>query len=628
MGPMPRISVVVPIHNVEAYLRPCLRSIATQTSADLEVVMVDDGSTDGSAAIAADFARRDTRFRLLAQPNAGLGAARNTGADAARGEFLAFVDGDDVLTPRAYERLLAALDRTGSDFATGNVHRLAGTGTSQAAFLARTFARTRLATHVTRFRPLLADRVAWNKLWRRSFWDAERLRFPEGVVHEDIPVTLPAHFSARSVDVIAEPVYLWRVREDGAPSITQRRLERRVLLDRLAAIEHVSAHLAVHGPRGAKAWYDERLVADDLRLHLDLLGDADEGYRELFLDRVNAFLDGAHDGIYAPLAAIDRLKWHLVRRRLLPELLEVLRFQRHELPHTPPQRRLGRWYGDYPFRGDRRLAIPGSVYRLGREDAQLALSAGVESVHRDGKRIVVRGRAAIEGLGGRQRIAIAAFRPGRRRIGPVRLATIAADGAFEAALDPAALRGDRYELRAQVRARGMSRRRSRFAVEAPRERCAVDVPAGDTLVSVAAAECGKVTVDVRTRWMTVLDRRFVGEYLELTGELRMGPGARPTLEARRESDGLAYTYPVRVDDGRTPGTFGVRLLLEELRPDDDAAVWELWAVDGALRVPLSLAEGVPLYRSRDGGAAVRLTPQATRAAAPSDALAGSQLERT
>jgi CDP-glycerol glycerophosphotransferase len=174
---------------------------------------------------------------------------------------------------------------------------------------------------------LLADRTAWNKLWRRSFWDAHALRFPEGVVHEDIPVVLPAHFSARTVDVIADPVYLWRVREDGARSITQRRLERRALLDRLAAIEHVGAHLAEHGPPGAKAWYDERVVADDLRLHLDLLGHADPDYRELFLDRANAFLDRARDGIYGPLAAIDRLKWHLVRRRLLPELLEVLRFR-------------------------------------------------------------------------------------------------------------------------------------------------------------------------------------------------------------------------------------------------------------------------------------------------------------
>ena len=222
---MARISVVVPVYDVESYLPACLQSIARQEVDDLEVVVVDDGSRDGSAEIAATFARHDPRFRLIRQPNGGLGRARNAGLDAATGEYLAFADGDDVVPSGAYARLLGSLERTGSDLASGNVLRLNRQGTVPAQFLARTFARTRLRTHVTRFRPLLADRTAWNKLWRRAFWDAQRLRFPEGVVHEDIPVTLPAHLAAAKVDVLAAPVYHWRLREDGAPSITQRRLE-------------------------------------------------------------------------------------------------------------------------------------------------------------------------------------------------------------------------------------------------------------------------------------------------------------------------------------------------------------------------------------------------------------------
>src|SRR4051794_16721627 len=100
---MPRVSVVVPMYNVEAYVEDCLRSLAQQTLFDLEVVMVDDGSTDGTAAIARRFADRDTRFRLVSQPNGGLSQARNTGTDAASGEFLAFVDSDDVVPRHAYE---------------------------------------------------------------------------------------------------------------------------------------------------------------------------------------------------------------------------------------------------------------------------------------------------------------------------------------------------------------------------------------------------------------------------------------------------------------------------------------------------------------------------------------------
>src|SRR4051812_2890151 len=362
---VPRISVVVPVYNVERYLEDCLESIAGQTVADLEVLMVDDGSTDASAAIAERFAARDPRFRLISQPNGGLGQARNTGAAQATGEYLAFVDSDDALPRNAYELLLGALEKTGSDFATGNVHRLTPLGTRQARFLMRTFERPRLKTHVKRFRPLLADRIVPNKLWRRSFWEEHGLRFPEGVVHEDIPVVLPAQFMARSVDVISEPVYYYRIRggEHGL-SITQRRTELKMLEDRLAAVEHVSEFLGRTRERRGKLLYDSSVVADDLRYYLNVLDLADDRYREVFLERVNAFLDGVNSNAFKQIPAIERLKWHLVRRRMLPELLEVLRFQKEELDDTPPVPVGRHWYGDFPFRDDPRLRIPRSLYKL------------------------------------------------------------------------------------------------------------------------------------------------------------------------------------------------------------------------------------------------------------------------
>src|SRR5689334_866082 len=90
----PLLSVVVPVYDVERYLDECLASLAAQTLRDLEVVVVDDGSPDGSAAIAEAWARRDPRFRLVRQANHGLGHARNTGARHAAGTYLAFVDSD------------------------------------------------------------------------------------------------------------------------------------------------------------------------------------------------------------------------------------------------------------------------------------------------------------------------------------------------------------------------------------------------------------------------------------------------------------------------------------------------------------------------------------------------------
>ena len=361
---MPRVSVVVPIYRVEAYLEECLASLRAQTFADLEVVMIDDGSPDGSAAIAARVAEEDPRFVLHRQVNAGLGAARNAGVAHASGELLMFVDSDDRLPPDAVARLTAALDASGSDFATGNIHRFDSTRQWPAAFLKRTFSRRRRRTHVTRFTWLLSDRMAQNKLWRRGFWDAHGLAFPVGVVHEDIPVVIPAHFMARAVDVLPEPVYLYREREDGSRSITDRRAELPVLRDRLRAVEAVDAWLADHGPPGARRRYAQSVVEEDLRYHVDVLDEADREYRQVLLDRANAFLDAAGPGVEDHLPAIQRLKWHLVRRRLEPELLEVVAFHKAN-PGGGPKRRIGlRVYGDYPYLDDARLGIPRSVYRL------------------------------------------------------------------------------------------------------------------------------------------------------------------------------------------------------------------------------------------------------------------------
>src|SRR5262249_12263207 len=157
--------VVVPIHNVERYLGACLDSLVAQTERDFEAILVDDGSPDRSAEIAADYAARDPRLRLVRQRNGGLGNARNTGIELASGEFLSFLDSDDCLTPDALELLLRSLDRSGSDFATGNILRFDAQREWQCAFVRKAFLRPRRRAHVTSCRFLLADRMAQNKLW-------------------------------------------------------------------------------------------------------------------------------------------------------------------------------------------------------------------------------------------------------------------------------------------------------------------------------------------------------------------------------------------------------------------------------------------------------------------------------
>lgn len=100
------ISVIVPVYNVETYLEECLDSIQNQTYTDLEVILVNDGSTDGSKAICERYCQTDKRFRLINQSNQGQSVARNTGVTASRGEFIAFVDSDDMILANYLETLM------------------------------------------------------------------------------------------------------------------------------------------------------------------------------------------------------------------------------------------------------------------------------------------------------------------------------------------------------------------------------------------------------------------------------------------------------------------------------------------------------------------------------------------
>ena len=103
---MAQVSVIIPVYNIEAHLRQCLDSVVRQTLTDIEIICVDDGSTDTSFKILTEYAAEDNRFLILTQENAGPGVARNTGLEQARGEHLIFLDSDDWFEPEFLERML------------------------------------------------------------------------------------------------------------------------------------------------------------------------------------------------------------------------------------------------------------------------------------------------------------------------------------------------------------------------------------------------------------------------------------------------------------------------------------------------------------------------------------------
>ncbi|GAB2751224.1 glycosyltransferase family 2 protein [Kitasatospora kifunensis] len=329
----PRLSVVVPIYNVERYLQECLDSIAAQTYRDFECVMVDDGSKDTSAAIAKAYAAKDARFRLVQQENKGLGAARNTGwRHLTEGsEYLAFVDSDDSLPPGAYQLMISTLEQTGSDFVAGNVLRFRSTGYYQSNAHVKPFRETRLKTHVTELPALVTDRTAWNKVYRRSFFDAAGLLYPEGILYEDAPVSVPHHYLAVSVDVLSEPIYHWRERELDDPSITQGRTNPRGLIDRVRSMELVREWLLARPEPKFREYlrsYDHNCLVEEIPMFFWWVPDGDRAYRAVYQEHVSRLLRSIGTERLRALRAPLRVKYQLTLANRMEEFVALQRVHR------------------------------------------------------------------------------------------------------------------------------------------------------------------------------------------------------------------------------------------------------------------------------------------------------------
>lgn len=161
------LSIIVPAYNVDRFVGPCLESVLSQkTQVDFEVIVVNDGSTDGTADVIAEYAQKDDRIRVISQSNKGLSGARNTGIDQARGKALMFVDSDDMIAPTHVDALMAALRAGDCDYVTSDYTDIDEAGNQIGQGKPRKFMGT-----------------AWGRAYWRYVW--EDVRFPEGYLYED-----------------------------------------------------------------------------------------------------------------------------------------------------------------------------------------------------------------------------------------------------------------------------------------------------------------------------------------------------------------------------------------------------------------------------------------------------------
>jgi glycosyltransferase involved in cell wall biosynthesis len=193
------ISVIIPVYNVEPYLRKCLDSVLNQTYRDLEILIIDDGSTDGSGKICDEY-KVDERVKVFHTENRGLSAARNLGLDNATGDWIGFVDSDDWIEPDMNEVLIKRAEETGADVVE------CGFFIEYPNRRAEVNRQNQIMSGLEAVSNLLENKLynaAWNKLWRRDCY--KDIRFPEGRVYEDIATTYRVFYCAKrvcSIDIV------------------------------------------------------------------------------------------------------------------------------------------------------------------------------------------------------------------------------------------------------------------------------------------------------------------------------------------------------------------------------------------------------------------------------------------
>lgn len=224
------VSIIVPIYNVEKYLKRCLKSIINQTYSNLEIILVNDGSTDNSLKIAKNF-KSDHRVKIINQKNQGLSAARNHGIEIAKGDYIALIDSDDCIEPDFIKNLVDA--SFGVDIVISGYKILSQEGKLTTISLEDREISGKNATIELLTQQKDYQILAWNKLYSRKLF--QNIKYPEGKNHEDNLTTYKLVSAAKNVKFINSSNYIYYKRKDSITGLSK--ISDSLKIKHLAALE-------------------------------------------------------------------------------------------------------------------------------------------------------------------------------------------------------------------------------------------------------------------------------------------------------------------------------------------------------------------------------------------------------
>lgn len=261
------VSVIIPVYNAVAHLGACIASVLSQTHRDLEVILVDDGSTDGSGELCDTFAATDSRVHVIHQQNGGIGAAQNAGLDAATGDFITFCDNDDLMSPHLVSRLLAILIDSDADISCCRWWNVGASSAIDAIAAHRDdppgqvlvfddAAHSYQTVFSVALRRMRRDELRyfseanWGKLYRASLFDG--IRFPAGRYAQDVAVAMCVYLRTARVASCSDRLYYWLQRGD---SVSHSSRSAKYYHDILRAHAQSFTLALDHGILPARAYY-------------------------------------------------------------------------------------------------------------------------------------------------------------------------------------------------------------------------------------------------------------------------------------------------------------------------------------------------------------------------------------
>jgi CDP-glycerol glycerophosphotransferase len=573
LGEDPLVSIIVPVYQVEAYLEECLDSVLAQRYQNLEVILVDDGSFDRSVEIAQSYVDRDSRFVMVRQENAGLGAARNTGLQRCTGELVTFLDSDDMLPPRAVQAMVRSLSSSGSDLVVGSFVRVEGRAETIRPWIKQVHGQPRIGITVEDFPEVLSSVFAWGKMFRREFIDRIGLCFPVGVRYEDqVPITR-AYLRAGAFDIIPDQVYRWRRREDGT-SITQQKGGTADLHDRLATKREVAELMIREASHEVtRTWY-VKVFRLDLFAYFRVSAKQDDDYwRELSMN-TRALREGAPDDIDDHIEVRFRLAAWLAAHDRREALYALLSLEELNSSNFPVKSHDGALFADLGLPEVTAANVPEDLLRLRPCDLLMRPHLASLDWSRPG-RLGIRALAVVRHVDPRLHEVSTRLALGRARGGEDRLTVPCSvdpdpDGNIEAGRHhedhtDSTVRGD-LDLSALVAASG-DEPLARWVVEVEASTMGIDKVApldtrhgygsaalshgtlvDGSLVTVSWSEWRGLVLEVRSLFAAVEDARCSAGLFEV--DVRVPPGVE-VLEVRAGQDRVPATVtPVDPVSGR------------------------------------------------------------------------------